>query len=206
MPRARIRNVCFGQSRSPGLVDSVAQCIKAIGAVRIGVDDNGDAVRFGGGRLNVIQIRIPPLRERPEALAPLVKHFLGRFNARFNKNVHIIDEQAQSLLRNYSFPGNVRELESIIAHAIIMADSDTVTARDLPDDVRLGVTPRLALPNYVAQNIPTLDDMEDQAIRTALEKVGGNQTKAAKKLGISRSTLWRKMKEYDITSEPASGS
>ena len=152
-------------------------------------------------RLNVIQIRIPPLRERPDALAPLVKHFLGRFNTRFRKNVTHIDEQTQSLLRNYPYPGNVRELESIIAHAVIMADTDTVTARDLPDDVRQGIAPRLALPNFVAHNIPTLDDMEAQAIRAALEKVNGNQTKAAKKLGISRSTLWRKIKEYDITCE-----
>jgi len=149
-------------------------------------------------RLNVIQVRVPPLRERLEALPNLVRHFVTRFNADYGKNIGGVEEAAQALLRNYPYPGNVRELESVIAHAVIMADGDTIRAQDLPDHVRMGVRPALALPNYVAESIPTLSEMEAQLIRNALDRLDGNQTEVAKKLGISRSTLWRKMKEYRI--------
>ncbi|GMW00828.1 MAG: sigma-54-dependent Fis family transcriptional regulator [Candidatus Hydrogenedentota bacterium] len=149
-------------------------------------------------RLNVIQIRIPPLRERLESLPRLIAHFVQRYSREYGRSIREIDDHAQSLLRNYAYPGNVRELESIIAHAIIMADGDVIRAKDLPDAVLHGTQPRLALPNYVADQFPTLTEMESQLIRSALDRFDGNQTDAAKKLGISRSTLWRKMKEYGI--------
>ncbi|GMU91719.1 MAG: sigma-54-dependent Fis family transcriptional regulator [Candidatus Hydrogenedentota bacterium] len=150
-------------------------------------------------RLNVIQVRIPPLRERLEALPKLVAHFVQRANAQYRKNIIGLDERAQALLRNYDYPGNVRELESIVSHAVIMADGATIKADDLPEQVRNGLRPRLALPNYSAASIPTINEMEAQLIRSALERLEGNQTEAAKKLGVSRSTLWRKMKEYGIS-------
>ncbi len=150
-------------------------------------------------RLNVIQIRIPPLRERLDALPALVGHFIARFNARFGKNIGGLDEAAQALLREYAYPGNVRELESIIAHAVIMSDNETITAGDLPDSVHQGIVPRLALPDYASDHAPTLGQLEEQAIRSTLARLQGNQTGAAKQLGISRSTLWRKMKEFNIT-------
>lgn len=149
-------------------------------------------------RLNVIQIRIPPLRDRLEALPRLVAHFVGRANAQFNKSVTGLDERAQALLRNYHYPGNIRELQSIIQHAVIMSDSNLIRADDLPEQVRSGTKPRLALPNYSAESIPSITEMEAQLIRTALDRLNGNQTEAAKRLGVSRSTLWRKMKEYGI--------
>ncbi|NUM56393.1 MAG: sigma-54-dependent Fis family transcriptional regulator [Candidatus Hydrogenedentes bacterium] len=149
-------------------------------------------------RLNVIQVRIPPLRERLETLPGLVDHFVNRANTQFNKNIVGLDERAQALLRNYTYPGNVRELESIVAHAVIMADANVIRAEDLPDTVRNGVRPRLALPNLSAESISSINEMEAQAIRAALDRLNGNQTEAAKRLGVSRSTLWRKMKEYGI--------
>ncbi len=149
-------------------------------------------------RLNVIQIRVPPLRDRIEALPSLVGHFVSRCNAEYGKNITGVDDAAQALLRNYPYPGNVRELESIVAHAVIMADGNTIRARDLPDQVRHGTRAPLALPNYAAETIPAISEMEAQLIRTALDRLDGNQTEVAKKLGISRSTLWRKMKEYGI--------
>ncbi|HPX40992.1 MAG TPA: helix-turn-helix domain-containing protein, partial [Candidatus Hydrogenedentes bacterium] len=151
--------------------------------------------------LNVIQVRIPPLRERMDALPQLVGHFVAQMSRTFGKRVQGFDEQAQAYLRNYPYPGNVRELESIIAHAIIMADDDVIRARDLPDQVRAGGSAPFALPHYAIDTIPTLKEMEEQLIRQALEKLDGNQTEAAAKLGISRSTLWRKMKEYGISAE-----
>jgi len=144
---------------------------------------------------------VPPLRERMDALPKLVGHFVSQMSRRFGKRVQGFDEQTQAYLRNYSYPGNVRELESIIAHAIIMADGDIIRARDLPEQVRAGGSAPFALPHYASESIPTLKEMEEQLIRQALDKLSGNQTEAADKLGISRSTLWRKMKEYGIRAE-----
>lgn len=149
-------------------------------------------------RINVIQIVIPPLRERLDALPVLIKQFVRRFNQRFGKNVAHIDDHARTLLQGYAYPGNIRELESIIAHAVILCEGDTVAASDLPDQVRFGAPPRLALPDPSADRLPTLQEMEKRLIQTALERLDGNQTEVAKQLGISRSTLWRKLKEYEI--------
>jgi transcriptional regulator with PAS, ATPase and Fis domain len=156
-------------------------------------------------RLNVIQIRVPPLRERKEALPGLIHLFLERFNREYGKHVQHISEPAQVLLRDYAYPGNVRELESIIAHAVIMAEGPRIEAADLPEQMHGGgYRPNLALPHLVAgsaeDRIPTLEEVERDLIAMALEKLHGNQTEAAKRLGISRSTLWRKMKEYNISS------
>lgn len=151
-------------------------------------------------RLNVVQIRIPPLRDRMEALPSLVQHFIKLANKRYNKQVRGIDEHSRSLLANYEYPGNVRELETIVAHAVIMAESAVIRAVDLPDQVQTGLTPRLRLDHDAANSVRTLAEMEDQHIRTTLESLQGNQTRAARLLGISRSTLWRKMKEYGIES------
>ena len=149
-------------------------------------------------RLNVVQIVIPPLRERPDAIASLTKEFLKQFNAKYSKAVHTIDDQAWGLLQNYAYPGNVRELESTIAHAVILADGDTIRVQDLPDQLRFGEGARLRLPYLDQSNIPTLREMERELIERTLHRLDGNQTEVAKNLGISRSTLWRKMKEYDI--------
>ena len=112
--------------------------------------------------------------------------------------MHDIDEQAWALLQNYAYPGNVRELESTIAHAVILADGDTVHVRDLPDQLRFGEGARPRLPHLDQSAIPTLQEMEKQLIERTLEHLNGNQTEVAKNLGISRSTLWRKIKEYNI--------
>lgn len=149
-------------------------------------------------RLNVVQIRIPPLRERMEALPTLINHFLARFGAKYGKRIRGLDEHAAGLLRHYEFPGNVRELESIMAHAVIMADDVLIHASDLPEQVQRGASPRLALPYKAGDAILALAEIEANHIREALNRLDGNQSAAAKALGISRSTLWRKINEYGI--------
>ncbi|HIF10807.1 MAG TPA: sigma-54-dependent Fis family transcriptional regulator, partial [Sneathiellales bacterium] len=89
-------------------------------------------------RLNVFQILIPPLRDRADALQTLAKQFLKRFNTKFDKRVYDIDQHAWNVLTHYEYPGNVRELESIIAHGVIMADGEVMTVNDLPDQMRFG--------------------------------------------------------------------
>jgi DNA-binding NtrC family response regulator len=149
-------------------------------------------------RLNVITIRIPPLRERMDAMPALVGHFIQQASVHHGKRVDGIDETAMNLLRNYEFPGNVRELESIIAHAVIMADTRSIRPRDLPDSVQRGGAPRLALSHTQDDDLPTLEEVERRHIARALEQLEYNQTVVAKRLGISRSTLWRKMRDYGI--------
>ena len=149
-------------------------------------------------RLNVIQIRIPPLRERADALPALVAHFIRLSNARFGRQVRALDDTAAMYLRRYAFPGNVRELEGIIAHAVIMAEGELVRPEDLPEAVRQAPSGRLALGYEKPPAADTLAEMEARHIRDVLQDSRGNQTAAAKRLGISRSTLWRKMREYEI--------
>jgi len=149
-------------------------------------------------RLNVVQIRIPPLRERLEALPTLVQHFITRYNHRFGKNIQGIDNNALTMLRKYPFPGNVRELESIIAHAVIMAEDTIIHIHDLPETVRTEQTRFLALPTDTNDGLLPLAQVEARHVRHVLEKVNYNQSEAAKILGISRSTLWRKIKQYKI--------
>jgi DNA-binding NtrC family response regulator len=150
-------------------------------------------------RLNVFQIIIPPLRERPDAIAALTREFLKRYNRKYGKSIMQIDDGAWAMLQSYPYPGNVRELESTIAHAVIMADGDHIGIIDLPDAVRYGERPRLGLPHLRDDTLVTIQEMEKQLIERALAKLKGNQTEVAKALGISRSTLWRKLKEYDIS-------
>ncbi len=149
-------------------------------------------------RLNMVTIRIPPLRERMDALPALIPHFIHRANQRYGKKVRGMDDHATSLIMHYDFPGNVRELESIVGHAVIMADEDLIRPRDLPEQVCRGGGKRLQLPYHAEAGILTLSEVEERYIREVLARLSGNQSLTAKKLGISRSTLWRKMKEYGI--------
>jgi DNA-binding NtrC family response regulator len=152
-------------------------------------------------RLNVVQIRIPPLRERLDALPKLVQFFVARAGSQFDKRIDDLDEAAQVLLQGYPYPGNVRELESIIQHAVIMAEGGVIRARDLPEAVQEGRPRLLALPDRASETFPTLEAMEEQHIREALDRWSGNQTEVARRLGISRSTLWRKLKEYGVSAK-----
>ncbi|MBX7256589.1 MAG: sigma-54 dependent transcriptional regulator [Candidatus Hydrogenedentes bacterium] len=190
-----------GEIRPVGSSKSMRVDVRVIAATNRDLEQAVSAKEFREDlyfRLNVIQIRIPPLRDRLDALPKLASHFIAQFNRQYGRSVTGFDEQAQVLLRNYDFPGNVRELESIVAHAVIMSDGQVIRASDLPDSVVRGSRPRLALPNYARDEIATLTDMESQMIRSTLERLNGNQTEAAKRLGISRSTLWRKMREYGL--------
>lgn len=152
-------------------------------------------------RLNVIQIRIPPLRERMDALPALVAHFVARCNTMYGREVRGVSDEAAAYLRQYPYPGNVRELESIIAHAVIMTEGDWIRPQDLPDQMRRDIAARPALIYREDTSIASLAEMEAQQIRRALKVLKGNQSRAAKQLGVSRSTLWRKMREYNIPSD-----
>lgn len=144
-------------------------------------------------RLNVVNLHIPPLSRRREDIPLLARHFLERAAPLMGKPVRDISDEAMALLKAYDYPGNVRELENIIERGVALCQGDILTAAHLPDDLR-----ELTIRAYRkrAGRIPTLEEQERDYILWALEEAGGNQTVAARMLGIDRVSLWRKLKKY----------
>ena len=171
--------------------------------VRVLAATNGDlATRIAQGsfredlfyRLNVIQMVLPPLRDRREDIPALAEHFLVRAAAKLGRTLRLSPGALERLLR-YPWPGNVRELENAIERAAILARTETVEPDDLPPHVSAGLQlgPSPALPRQI-----TLAEAERAHILTTLERFGRNHSGAAEALGIGRTTLWRKLKEYGI--------
>jgi DNA-binding NtrC family response regulator len=160
--------------------------------------DLGELVRAGKFReelyfrLNVVELIIPPLRERRDDIAPLSSYFLDRFNNEFNKSVETISPEVISLFLSYDFPGNVRELEHIIERAVILTEGDTLKPKHLPERFQ-NVVPKLS---SVQHKFTSLAEKEKQYILEVLEAAGQNKSRTAEILGISRAALWRKLKQY----------
>jgi two-component system response regulator AtoC len=143
-------------------------------------------------RLNVMTIALPRLVERKGDLWLLADHFLHGFNAAYKKNVHGFSAQARSLLEQYEFPGNIRELENIMARAVALAEGTEIQTGDLP--------PFLAdLQSTSDGELQSLEEMERTHIATVLQSVNGHRDRAASILGITRATLWRKIKKFGLT-------
>ncbi len=158
-------------------------------------------------RLSVVRIHMPPLRERPEDIAMITAHFLKVATEENGKPARELDADVVAALERYPWPGNVRELRAAIERAVVMASGPKITLRDLPASVREGLQPML--PNGAGLTLPSrtkdgghlnLQDTEQRMIVRALDETGGNVTKAAQRLGISRRTLHRRLKE--LRAEP----
>jgi transcriptional regulator with PAS, ATPase and Fis domain len=145
-------------------------------------------------RLNGVVITLPPLRERPEDILALVNHFLNMYRQQFGRKVVGMAPETMELLLRYAWPGNVRELEKAIERAVILGHSHFIMPEDLPPSL-LG---RDDFKTAVDHKRSTLVQLEKAHILVALSEHRWNQTKVAAELGISRTTLWRKMKRYDI--------
>jgi DNA-binding NtrC family response regulator len=150
-------------------------------------------------RINVFYLHLPPLRERKDTIPNLVRLFVHKNNTLFGKKVNKISKTAEAILANYAYPGNVRELENIIEHAVVLTDGDEITEKELPEFMYRG-RPLLSAPpaGAEADELLTLEELERRHIAAALEKLNYNYTETAKKLGVSRSTLWRKIKAYGL--------
>lgn len=146
-------------------------------------------------RLNVVRIYLPPMSERREDIPLLVNHFIERFNALQERRMQRCSERVLAVLMGYPFPGNVRELENAIEHAFVVCIGDTIQLEDLPSHIIKAVT--ASKTGSDARMLP-LDNAEAEAIRATLSKHFGNRQRTAAELGISRNTLWRKMKRYGI--------
>ena len=150
-------------------------------------------------RLNVLQINVPPLRDRRDDIPLLVEHFIERNNERLGQQIRDLDSQARKLLLSYPWPGNVRELENTIERAVVLAEGDVLTVGDLPERMREPADPVAASLSTGELSIKkTARFMEETLIRRALEKTGGNRTAASKLLEISHRALLYKIKDYGI--------
>ncbi|MES0350547.1 MAG: sigma 54-interacting transcriptional regulator [Desulfobacteria bacterium] len=145
-------------------------------------------------RLNVIPIYLSPLKERRNDIPLLVRHFLLRFAAEQDKEVEDFSPEAMRLLLDYPWPGNVRELENSVEHATVLAKSTRIEASDLPSALR-----DAALSDVQVGRMPTILEQEKELLQNALAEYGWNKKQAARRLGISRSTLYEKLRKYQIT-------
>ncbi len=150
-------------------------------------------------RLRVVEITLPPLRDRAGDIPLLAQSFLREFAKENNKPVTDFTADALEMLMNYSWPGNVRELRTAIEHAVVLSRAEKISARDLPASVRSGSAAALSDPQrMLARQDLTVKDAEKQLIVRALKETRGNRTLAAKKIGMSRRTLHRKLHTYQL--------
>ncbi len=148
-------------------------------------------------RLRVVEIVLPPLRERRSDIPLLAQRFLREFAEENRKNVNEFTADALEMLMNYSWPGNVRELRTAIEHALVLCRGERISARDLPPSVRAGNAPAAA-PGRPAGRDLTVKEAEKQLIERALKETNGNRTLAAEKIGMSRRTFHRKLHVYHL--------
>ncbi|HIJ72248.1 MAG TPA: sigma 54-interacting transcriptional regulator, partial [Planctomycetes bacterium] len=148
-------------------------------------------------RINVMRLELPPLREHKDDVPLLVNHFINRFRRLRNKNISCVTDEVLASLLAYDYPGNVRELENIIEHCFVLCQGEVIEKKHLP----ASVCPGSSVDKIMTSEITTLKQMEQLLIIEALRRNKGNQTVTAKELGINKSTLFRKLKAYDIKSQ-----
>jgi len=142
-------------------------------------------------RINVVQVRIPPLRERRDDIPLLAREFLKEFCVRENKLLTVAS-QVMEVLRGYDWPGNVRQLRNIIERAVALSRDDILDLRDLPEELS-----HVSKGLQISVSRKTLKEVELLTIKDALEKCNGNKSKAAKILGISRKALYKRLNDEE---------
>jgi DNA-binding NtrC family response regulator len=177
--------------------------VRVLAATNRNLVDEIRAARFRQDlyyRLRVIEIVIPPLRERREDILPLARSALAATAARTRRKVSGFTPAAAHQLLRYAWPGNVRELENAVERAVVLARRNRIDVEDLPPEVGLAVPAAL-----VSSDVRPLADVERDYIKSVLRAVGGNRTQAAAKLGIGEATLYRKLKLYGPDVDGAKG-
>jgi two-component system response regulator AtoC len=144
-------------------------------------------------RLNVIHIRVPPLRERKEDLSKLIQHFVKQYSAKHGRNVERVSKPAIKLLQAYEYPGNARELANVIERAVIVATAKSIEEQDLPSGVSAAVNAQ-----QQREKPLSLAQMEAAYISQMLVATKGNKTECARILGISRKNLYEKIARYEL--------
>jgi two-component system, NtrC family, response regulator AtoC len=145
-------------------------------------------------RLNVVLVLLPPLRSRKDDIPLLIRHFLSQYNRGFGKRIEGIDEEAMEVLTQYPFPGNVRELQNIIERTVALCDEPIIRLKNLPPDLQ-----RLDIDNVDQTRWASLEEKEKEYIQQVLKRAGYKKARTAEILKIPRTTLWRKMKRYNLS-------
>jgi two-component system response regulator HydG len=201
-PSMQIRLLRFlqgGEVRRVG--DSIARRVdvRLVAATHRSLEDEIEAGRFRQDlyyRINVVALRVPPLRERVEDIPVLARSFLARTAARMRKDVQGFSSDALELLKSYWWPGNLRELQKVIERALNLASGRELTEADLPASITVPTRAGASTPILSPPRLPSED--ERKRLIAALEDSRWNQRKAAVALGMSRTTLWRKLREHQI--------
>ena len=147
-------------------------------------------------RINVMNVHLPPLRERKDDLPLLVNHFIEQFNLTFGKNIKQFSSSAYDYIEEYEWPGNIRELENVIEHCFILCNGDIIQAEHLPKRLKSIANTNFGKTNQNEAN--NFKAVEKELIMSVLNRNNQNRTKSAKELGVDPSTLWRKMKKLEI--------
>jgi transcriptional regulator with PAS, ATPase and Fis domain len=145
-------------------------------------------------RINTIEINIPPLRDRLDDIPLLAEHYLGQFTKKYNKPIRSLSPSVIKRMQKYTWPGNVRELEHAVERAVIMSRSMVLEA----DDFFLNQGGKEIDETAVNLDAYNIEEMERILIRKALKRHNGNITQAAQELGLTRSSLYRRMEKYDF--------
>lgn len=183
-----------------GAVSSVKADVRVITATNKKLDQLVEQGKFRDDlyyRINVMRLELPPLRDKKEDITLLVDHFINRFNRLHNKNICCVTDEVTAALLAHDYPGNVRELENIIEHCFVLCAGEIIEAKHLPASVR----PSSKLDKAQINGPATIKQMEIILITQALRRNKGNKTAAAKELGIDKSTLFRKMKAFNVKPE-----
>jgi len=183
-----------------GANDPVAFDVRVLCATNRNLETEVKAGRFREEllyRINVININLPPLRERQDDIPLLANHFLRKYEKSLSRTAMRFSKGAMRLLINYAWPGNVRELENAVERAAILAETDVIHSHDLPDKLR-SMSPVTA---SIENTGLTLEELEREHIKRVLDKVENDKVKAAQVLGIHLSTLYRKVQRYHLDGE-----
>jgi DNA-binding NtrC family response regulator len=174
-------------------MDIDVRVISAMNGDPVEAIKNGDLRKDLFYRLDVVSIKLPPLRERKEDISPLISHFLNKYNKKRRKKVSNISSDAMDLMLKYDWPGNVRQLENVIERAFALGVDGIITVSDLTPEI-------VALQSIVNahDNAYSLKENEISLIKSALQETGGNKSETAKLLGINAATLYRKIKRYGL--------
>ena len=191
-----------GELQRVGGHETIKVNVRVIAATNRKLDEHVKSGKFRHDlfyRLNVFPLAIAPLKERSEDIPRLVAHFIEKSNARLHKDIRGATPAAMALLIAWEWPGNVRELENVIQRMMVVAKGEYLDAADLPAEMRGAAAQPVAHPKDLKEiSRASSDAIEKKAIADALAATGGNVTRAAKALGVSRATLQNKMKAYGL--------
>jgi two-component system, NtrC family, response regulator AtoC len=190
--------------RRVGGVQELRADVRVIAATNVDLEERVSEGRFRSDlffRLNVVRVVVPPLREHLDDVPTLTAHFIARFNQETKRKVLGISAAAMEMLRGYAWPGNVRELRNVIERAFILhVGADELRPEHLTPELRKSPPakrPDKLVPNITEEGL-VLDDVEKKLISEAMERASGNQSKAARLLGVSRDTLRYRLKKHGI--------